>query len=333
MTLRAAGLGRCLAAVACQQPVTLTRVERTVFLMGTLATFVVESPDRPSGVERLDAMVRLIEDTEADLSTWREDSLLSQLNQQPVGTWLNVTRPVCSVLNQVASWYEETGGAFDPAIGALIEAWSLRGDGRQPNAEELAAARARSVFHHVRIDSENCALFREVDVVIDAGGFGKGVALDRVRHAIRDEPGSWLIDFGGQVAVSSNAGHGGWSIAVAHPEFRDVPILELDLDEGSVATTGGSERDIVTANDVRLGHVIDPRTGQTVSRPGSVTVWQHDALVADMLSTALYVMDAQDAVRWSEARGIAAYFADVNPETGVVDRTATEAFSARFLSE
>jgi len=333
MTLRAAGLGLCLAAVACQQPVTLTRVERTVFLMGTLATFVVESPDRPSGVERLDAMVRLIEDTEADLSTWREDSLLSQLNQQPVGTWLNVTRPVCSVLNQVASWYEETGGAFDPAIGALIEAWSLRGDGRQPNAEELAAARARSGFHHVRIDSENCALFREVDVVIDAGGFGKGVALDRVRHAIRDEPGSWLIDFGGQVAVSSNAGHVGWSIAVAHPEFRDVPILELDLDEGSVATTGGSERDIVTANDVRLGHVIDPRTGQTVSRPGSVTVWHHDALVADMLSTALYVMDAQDAVRWSEARGIAAYFADVNPETGVVDRTATEAFSARFLSE
>ena len=230
MTLRAAGLGLCLAAVACQQPVTPTRVERTVFLMGTLATFVVESPDRPSGVERLDAMVRLIEDTEANLSTWREDSLLSQLNQQPVGTWLNVTRPVCSVLNQVASWYEETGGAFDPAIGALIEAWSLRGDGRQPNAEELAAARARSGFHHVRIDSENCALFREVDVVIDAGGFGKGVALDRVRHAIRDEPGSWLIDFGGQVAVSSNAGHVGWSIAVAHPEFRDVPILELDLD-------------------------------------------------------------------------------------------------------
>ena len=170
-------------------------------------------------------------------------------------------------------------------------------------------------------------------MVIDAGGFGKGVALDRVRHAIRDEPGSWLIDFGGQVAVSSNAGHGGWSIAVAHPEFRDVPILELDLDEGSVATTGGSERDIVTANDVRLGHVIDPRTGQTVSRPGSVTVWHHDALVADMLSTALYVMDAQDAVRWSEARGIAAYFADVNPATGLVDRTATEAFSARFLSE
>ncbi|GIS97807.1 MAG: hypothetical protein CM1200mP25_0440 [Acidobacteriota bacterium] len=44
--------------------------------------------------------------------------------------------------------------------------------------------------------------------------------------------------------------------------FVMFPILELDLDEGSVATTGGSERDIVTANDVRLGHVIDPRAGK-----------------------------------------------------------------------
>ena len=333
MKVHAAGMLLCLSAVACQQTVAPVRVERTVFLMGTLATLVVESPDRSSGVERLDRMVRLIEETEADLSTWREDSLLSQFNRQPIGTWLDVPRRVCSLLDQVVYWYEETDGAFDPAIGALVEVWSLRGDGRQPSADELAMARARSGFHHFRIDSENCALSRAVDAAIDAGGFGKGAALDRVRHAVRDAPGSWLVDFGGQVAVSSNSGDGGWSIAVAHPEFRDVSILELQLDEGSVATTGGSERDIVMDNDVRLGHVIDPQTGQTVSRRGSVTVWHHDAVVADMLSTALYVMDAKDAVRWSEARGIAAYFADVNPATGLVDRTATEAFSARFLSE
>ncbi len=333
MKVYAAGMLLCLSAVACQQTVAPVRIERTVFLMGTLATLVVEAPDRPSGVERLDQMVRLIEETEADLSTWREDSPLSRFNRQPVGTWLNVPRSVCSVLDQVDYWYKETDGAFDPAIGALIDVWSLRGDGRQPSADELAVARARSGFHHFSLDSENCALSRAVDAAIDAGGFGKGAALDRVRHAVRNAPGSWLVDFGGQVAVSSRSGDGGWSIAVAHPEVRDVSILELELDEGSVATTGGSERDIVMDNDVRLGHVIDPRTGQTVSRRGSVTVWHHDALVADMLSTALYVMDAQDAVRWSEARGIAAYFADVNPATEVIDRMVTEAFSARFLSE
>ena len=333
MKVHAAGMVLCLSAVACQQTVAPVRVERTVFLMGTLVTLVVESPDRPSSVGRLDRMVRLIEETEADLSTWREDSLLSMFNRQPLGTWLNVPRRVCSVLDQVAYWYEETEGAFDPAIGVLVDAWSLRGEGRQPDADELAAARARSGFRHFAIDAENCALSRAVDAAIDAGGFGKGAALDRVRHAVRDEPGSWLIDFGGQVALSSNFGDGGWPIAVAHPEFRDISILELELDEGSVATTGGSERDIVMNNDVRLGHVIDPQTGQTVSRRGSVTVWHQDAVVADMLSTALYVMGSKNALEWSEARDIAAYFADVDTETGVVVQTATDAFGARFLGE
>ena len=101
MKVHAAGMSLCLSAVACQQTVAPVRVERTVFLMGTLATLVGESSDRSSGVERLDRMVRLIEETEADLSTWRGDSLLSQFNRQPVGTWLNVPRPVCAVLNQV----------------------------------------------------------------------------------------------------------------------------------------------------------------------------------------------------------------------------------------
>ncbi len=333
MKVHAAGMLLCLSAVACQPTVAPIRIERTVLLMGTLATFVVESPDRPSGVERLDRMVRLIEETEADLSTWREDSVLSTFNRQPIGTWLSAPRRVCSLLDQVAYWYEETDGAFDPAIGALIDVWSLRGEGRQPDADELAEAKARSGFHHFTIDSENCALSRAVDVAIDAGGFGKGAALDRVRRAERDEPGSWLIDFGGQVAVSSISGDGRWSIAVAHPEFRDVPILELQLDEGSVATTGGSERDIVTDNDVRLGHVIDPQTGLTVNRRSSVTVWHQDAVVADILSTALYVMDSKDALTWSEGRGIAAYFADVNTETGSVVQTATDAFAERFLGQ
>ena len=144
MKVHAAGMLLCLSAVACQPTVAPIRVERTVFLMGTLATLVVESPDRPSGVERLDRMVRLIEETEADLSTWREDSVLSTFNRQPIGTWLSAPRRVCSLLDQVAYWYEETDGAFDPAIGALINVWSLRGEGRQPDADELAEAKARS---------------------------------------------------------------------------------------------------------------------------------------------------------------------------------------------
>ena len=68
-----AGALLCLMSVACQQRAPAVRVERTVYLMGTTATFVVEATDRPAALEQLERMVRVVESTEAELSTWHED--------------------------------------------------------------------------------------------------------------------------------------------------------------------------------------------------------------------------------------------------------------------
>ena len=319
-----------VTVAACQSTSTPVRVERTVFLMGTVATFVAEAPDRETGVAQLERMVRVIEETEAELSTWREDSVLSALNRQPVDTWLTLPESACALLDQVATWHKATAGAFDPAIGRLVEAWALRESGRVPDADVVATARDRSGFQHVVLDSDRCEASRYADVSLDAGGFGKGAALERVRRAEQDEPGAWLIDFGGQVAVSLRATEEAWPVAIAHPELRKIPLVELRLDEGSLATTGGSEHDIVIDANVRIGHIIDPRTGATVSRPGSVTVWHRDALAADILSTALYVMDSDEAMRWAKARGIAAYFITADAVTGDIAYEATDTFTARF---
>lgn len=331
----AAGMFLCLAATVCQQNPSTVRVERTVFLMGTFATFIAESDDRQTGLDRLDRMVQVVENTEEELSTWRHDSVLSTLNRQPVETWLSLTNDTCGLLDQVATWHRVTEGAFDPAVGRLIDVWALRGDGRWPDSETLAEAQALSGFHHVVVDSRRCLASRFADVTVDAGGFGKGAALDRVRIAEDGQPGAWLIDFGGQVAVSSVSAEGGWPVAVAHPEFRDVPVAELHLIEGSIATTGGSERDVFIDTDTRIGHVIDPRTGMTVSRSSSVTVWHEDALAADILSTALYVMGWDVGLEWAEKRNVAACF--VIPSDGVSSSDAavqlrpTRAFQRRFI--
>ena len=106
----------CLAAAACHGPAPPpVRVERAVFLMGTVATFVAEAADRDTGLARLERMVRVVEETEAELSTWRDDSVLSAVNRQPVGEALPVPPAACGLLGRVATWRETTGGAFDPS--------------------------------------------------------------------------------------------------------------------------------------------------------------------------------------------------------------------------
>ena len=321
------GPGLFLSAAQFDRPV---RVERTVFLMGTFATFVTETADRETGLVKLERMVRVIEEAEGELSTWREDSVLSAVNRQPVGEPFPVPAATCGLLSRVAEWHAETNGAFDPAVGSLVDVWGLRREGRQPGDEELQAALAAAGFEHFSLDPEACIVTRRTAATLDAGGFGKGEALDRVREAERGRPGAWFIDFGGQMAVSGEASDGSWTVGVAHPARRHMSVLELSFTAGSLASSGGSERDLVLDDGSRIGHILDPRSGRPVSRAASVTVWHESAFVADALSTALYVMGPEEGIAWAAADGIAACFIVPDGDSGEVTFRATPAFEARF---
>ena len=306
------------------------QVERSVYLMGTVATFAVDAADRAAGVAQLERMVRVVEATEAELSTWRADSVLGRLNRHPVGEAMRAPAAVCDLLERVAGWRAATSGAFDPAIGSLIEAWDLRGAGRQADDAALAAARRNAGWEHLAVDSDGpagCAITRTADVTLDAGAFGKGEALDQVRRAEGGGANPWMIDFGGQVAVSGAS----WPVGIAHPVRRNEAALEVTLSEGSLATSGGSERDLTLPDGTRIGHILDPRTGRPAPapQPFSVSVWHERALDADILSTALYVMGPADGIAWAEAQGIAACFLVAGAADRVTVR-ATSAFDARF---
>ena len=309
-------------------------VERAVYLMGTRATLVAHAGERTMGLRRLERMVRILEHAEVELSTWRDDSLLSALNRQSPNMPWHAPASVCRLFGALFTWYRATDGAFDPAVGSLIDVWGLRRDGQRPTAHALQMAAARAGLRHVAFDPETCAVTRRVDVTIDAGGFGKGEALRRVVRAERTQSAEgWLIDFGGQIVVAGSPPAGGWPVAIAHPVWRDQPVLEVVLRTGSLATTGSSERNLYAGHD-RIGHILDPRTARPVARSSSVTVWRDDALDADVLSTALYVMGVHHGLRWADAQGIAACFItptgdSISPD---VEFHATAAFDQRFLN-
>lgn len=125
---------------------------------------------------------------------------------------------------------------------------------------------------------------------IDPGAFGKGYALDRMLALL---PGDALLNFGGQILV-----RGSHAVTIADPKNREQPILELTLTNASLSTSSNNER----------AHIVDPRSGKPVKAWGSVSVIADDALTADILSTALYVMGEDDGLRWADAHGVAAIF-------------------------
>ena len=305
--------------------------ERQVYLMGTRATLTTREPSRVVAVKVLDRMLAILESTDRELSTWRDDSLLSQLNRQPIAEPWAAPDSLCQLLIELTGWSARTAGAFDPVVGSLIDAWGVRGEGRLPSHAAIEVARERVGVGRVVVTTTPCSITRLAEARIDAGGFGKGVALDRV--ASLDESG--LVDLGGQVAVFGESPSGGWPVHIAHPSDRDAPVVELELTHGSLAVSGGSERDRWVDGE-RVGHIVDPRTGRAVSRPWSVAVWHERALAADVITTALYVMGLDQGRAWAEANDVAACFlvpsgrAELLSGTSV-DVVATSHFRRRFL--
>ena len=304
-------------------------VSRDVYLMGTRARLSVHAARREDGLANLQAALTALEQTEAELSTWRESSEVSALNRQPVGRRWNAGPRLCRMFADIWRWHRETDGSFDPAIGRLLTAWDVHGDGVIPSPPAHAQALAASGLALLAFDETACTLTRRSDVAIDAGAFGKGEGLDRAAAALGDVP--WMIDLGGQVSVGGAAPPAGaWTVGVAHPQHRDLPVVQVRLTSGSLSTSAGSERDLAV-NGTRVGHILDPRTGRPAAFDGSVTVWHERGLVADILSTALYVMGPGAGRRWAEARGLAACF--LIPEGGTVRVEATRAFRKLFATE
>jgi FAD:protein FMN transferase len=282
---------------------------RQVYLMGTQVSLTSCAPTRELGVAELEIYIGILEAVEDELSTWRPDSQISKLNRQPIGVPFALTADLSRMFESLFTWHHRTKQTFDPGVGALTAAWGIHEGGRVPGREQLAAALQRSGLQHFSFDAKAQLITRKRDATIDVGGFGKGEGLDRtLRYAQEHRNSPFLIDLGGQfLAYGRPLGKAGWEVDLADPLHRHTPTLALTLTGGSLSTSAGSERDIVVEGK-RIGHIIDPRTGQPVLSSGSVTVWHDNALVADALSTALFVMGPDPGIAWANLNEIAALF-------------------------
>jgi thiamine biosynthesis lipoprotein len=304
-------------------------VMRKAVLMGTEATLVCYTDTRSQGLEYLEAIIQVIARSENELSTWRLSSDLSELNNTPVHKSVSVPPKLCHLLGILDSWNTRTGGSFDPGIGRLIDTWDLRGNGRVPHETELSAAFDNSGLDKFRISG--CQVERTRDAKLDAGAFGKGVALkEAMANSVGKGATPWMISFGGQVCVYGRPpASDGWPVELAELYKPSRSQVRLKLEKGSIATSSGLYRDR-WVNGTRVGHIIDPRTGRPAVFSGSVTVWDEDPLVADILSTALYVMGPAEGLEWADREGVAAFFQVPTPGGEVVAMTS-ERFREEFF--
>jgi len=272
-------------------------VRRTSMLMGTRATVQVHAEDRAEAIAASDAVLKEIARVEVLLSTWIPESELSKINRLPIDIPTALHPEVAGWLAELDQLSAETRGAFDPIVGALIDAWDLRGNGRRPTQGELENALSAAGAKTFQLNSNENEITRlHPNAWIDAGGFGKGIALRLAADTLRARMVSGIIDLGGQLIVVGDVSR---QIDIPEPNERTKSNTSIVIRNTSVATSGLSER-AVMIDQKRLGHILDPRNGQPASDWGVVTVVAEDALIADVLATALFVLGPEQGMQLAE---------------------------------
>jgi FAD:protein FMN transferase len=266
------------------------------------------------GAEAALEALDLVETLEDRLSYFRETSDIWLINHSAAWTAVKVEPSLFDLLRMSLQLGEETGRAFDLTAAPLWELWGFaRRAGAVPDDARLSEAMEQVGGRFVEIDADRRTIrFLREGVKINLGGVGKGYALDRAadifcRFGIRD-----YLFHGGYSSVLARGSSGGssaggqasaapgWTVGVRHPLDRGKRVAEVRLRDRALSTSGLSSQSF-RHKGRRYGHIIDPRTGRPAEGVLSATVLAPGAALAEILSTAFYVLGPQPTVEYCQS--------------------------------
>ena len=276
-------------------------VEQTHASMGTELRLTAWTADEPGTVAAFEAVFQEFDRLEGLLSTWRPSSDIQRLNTAagkhavPVGTEL---RDVLRTARQVSEW---TGGKFDVTFGVLSGLWKFdyqNRDSKIPDRNEVLRRLPLINYRDLEVDERaGTAFLRREGMVANLGGIGKGYAVDRARDILRGRGfRDFMVQFGGDMYAAGRRGDRPWRLGIQDPRgTADRIFAAVDLSDSTFSTSGDYERAFL-ANGVRYHHIIDPSTGEPARGCRSVTIVTDRAVLADGLSTGVFLLGPKDGL-------------------------------------
>ena len=275
----------------------------------------------PSGVTAdLDAALRReLDEIVAQMSHWDGDSLLSRYNHAPAGSWHALPPQFFDVIDFALQVHDDTGGAFDPAAGALVNLWGFGPLGRYdqggfhaPAPGAVAALVAARASRMPQLERAGRRLLQPGGALLDLSSCAKGYAVDRLaacleRHGVKH----YLVEVGGELrgAGVKPGGDPWWVEIEGVPDAGSSAMQPVVALHGLAIATSGDYRSYYQHGVRRASHTLDPRSGYPVANDiASCTVVANACMAADALSTALTVMGVAAGIAFADARGIAARY-------------------------
>lgn len=214
--------------------------------------------------------------------------------------------------------YDKLDGKVNIAMGSVIKLWhekmekalasldeapepgEKKPEGSLPDPETLKEAGQHMDINKVVLDKDKKTVYLEdPDMSLDLGAIAKGYATELVgKHLEEAGLKSGIISAGGNVRLVGQpvVDRDRWLVGIADPKEEKANGAAVVSLKGpfSLATSGDYER-YFYADGKRYHHIIDPESLYPKTYFPSVTILTEDAGLADLLSTACFLSNKDQA--------------------------------------
>jgi FAD:protein FMN transferase len=276
----------------------------TRLVMGTFVDVSIvgaAEPAKEGAAAAFDEMKRI-----EDLTSFHKPSQLTAINDHSGQGPVKTDAEVLSIVAEALKASEQTGGAFDPTIGAVSRLWKFSGEGesRIPTEDEIKTALSKVGYSKVILDQANSTIeLTEPGMALDLGGITKGHALNRCAIILKKLGiSSALVNIGGDILALGGKEPGKpWRIGVEDPRDKNAMVAVTELTDQVIFTSGDYER-FIEMDGKRYHHILDPKTGYPAEGVRSVTVVGKPGETLQPFGTSAFVMGARKGLEFLESK-------------------------------
>jgi len=229
-----------------------------------------------------------------------------------------VDKEFFNVLKRCDEFWKETDGAFDVALGNLIELIGFDKNSPDiPPPNKIQEVLQKIGWKHITLKEPNI-LIKPANIKLNFNACIPGYAADRIANILSNYGiKNYLINVGGEIFARGKD----WKIGIQHPR-KEFDILATIKVDGKGVSTSGDYEQFFRKGKKTFTHIFNPITGYPANECQSVTVIADDAMTADALSTGIFVLGPRKGIKLAESLK--------NVEVMIVDSSGTIYQSSNF---
>lgn len=237
---------------------------------------------------------------DGELDAFSESSIIGSIDSTPK----SVSPEIYDLIRKNIDIAENTGDAFNPLLGNLIELWNINEPDvhEAPNKSDIEDLLVHTDLNSLILDDKTLSIsITDPQTKLNLGASAKGFAADTLKEQlIESGVKSGIINLGGNILLIGSKDGKDFNVGIDNPDRESGGVIGiLKLQDKSIVTSGNYQRYFTDSQGRVYHHILDPSTGYPVENElNEVVVVADSSLEADILSTAFFVLGKEKSLEY-----------------------------------